>query len=68
MHIAFIGVGHMGGPMARNLMKAGYAVTAFDVSAAMLDPIVAAGAARASSANQAAHKVALREVYVVVVE
>jgi 3-hydroxyisobutyrate dehydrogenase len=54
MHIAFIGVGHMGGPMARNLLKAGYAVTAFDVSAAMLDPIVAAGAARASSANQAA--------------
>ncbi|MCG2621081.1 3-hydroxyisobutyrate dehydrogenase [Arthrobacter sp. I2-34] len=29
--IAFIGLGHMGGPMAANLAKAGYAVTGFDV-------------------------------------
>jgi hypothetical protein len=27
-NIAFIGVGNMGGPMARNLVKAGHAVTA----------------------------------------
>lgn len=33
-HIAFIGLGNMGGPMAVNLAKAGHAVKAFDLSAA----------------------------------
>jgi 3-hydroxyisobutyrate dehydrogenase len=51
--IAFIGVGNMGGPMARNLIKAGHAVTAFDLSAAVLAPVVAAGAHSAPSANDA---------------
>lgn len=32
-HIAFLGLGNMGGPMAVNLAKAGYAVNAFDLSA-----------------------------------
>jgi hypothetical protein len=31
--VAFIGLGNMGGPMAINLVKAGHAVTAFDLSA-----------------------------------
>jgi 3-hydroxyisobutyrate dehydrogenase len=53
MHIAFIGVGNMGGPMARNLLKAGHKVTAFDLSAAVLAPVIAAGAGKASSANDA---------------
>ena len=53
MHIAFIGVGNMGGPMARNLLKAGHKVTAFDLSAAVLDPVIAAGAGKASGANDA---------------
>jgi 3-hydroxyisobutyrate dehydrogenase len=44
MAVAFIGVGNMGGPMARNLLKAGVSVTAFDVSPAALKPVVAAGA------------------------
>jgi len=57
MHIAFIGVGHMGGPMARNLLKAGHKVTAFDPSAAMLDLIITAGAGKASSANDAGREV-----------
>jgi 3-hydroxyisobutyrate dehydrogenase len=39
--IAFIGLGNMGGPMARNLLKAGYQVTGFDLS----DPIRAAAKA-----------------------
>ncbi|MCW2973565.1 MAG: binding domain of 6-phosphogluconate dehydrogenase, partial [Thermoleophilia bacterium] len=30
--IAFIGVGHMGGPMAANLVRAGHTVRAFDLS------------------------------------
>ena len=33
MHIAFIGLGNMGGPMALNLQKAGHDVRAFDLSA-----------------------------------
>ena len=33
--IAFIGVGNMGGPMARNLVKSGHDVRAFDLSAAV---------------------------------
>jgi 3-hydroxyisobutyrate dehydrogenase len=36
--IAFIGVGNMGGPMARNLLKAQDQVRAFDVSPAALKP------------------------------
>lgn len=30
MHIGFIGLGHMGGPMALNLLKAGYQLTVHD--------------------------------------
>ena len=41
--IAFIGVGNMGNPMARNLLKAGHAVTAFDLSAELLASVAAAG-------------------------
>ena len=33
MKIAFIGLGNMGGPMALNLLKAGHALSAFDLSA-----------------------------------
>jgi 3-hydroxyisobutyrate dehydrogenase len=52
--IAFIGVGNMGGPMARNLVKAGHDVHAFDLSAAVLEPVVNAGAKKAESVNHAA--------------
>ena len=45
--IAFIGVGNMGGPMARNLLKAQDQVRAFDVSPAAIKPIVDAGAKQA---------------------
>ena len=31
MKIAFIGLGAMGGPMARNLLKAGHSLIVFDV-------------------------------------
>lgn len=51
--IAFIGLGNMGGPMARNLVKAGHGVTAFDLSIGALETVVAAGAKRAESANDA---------------
>jgi 3-hydroxyisobutyrate dehydrogenase-like beta-hydroxyacid dehydrogenase len=46
--VALIGVGRMGGPMARNLRRAGFAVTAYDtqpanVSALAEDGVAAAG-------------------------
>ena len=52
-NIAFIGVGNMGNPMARNLMAAGHAVTAFDISADFLARIADAGAKTAASAGEA---------------
>ena len=52
--IGFIGVGNMGGPMVRNLLKAGHKVKAFDVIKAALDGVVAAGASPAASPADAA--------------
>ena len=40
----FIGVGNMGNPMAANLIKAGYAVTVFDVTRDKADNLIALGA------------------------
>ena len=34
--IGFIGLGHMGLPMATNLLKAGYRVRAFDLQSAVM--------------------------------
>jgi len=51
--IAFIGVGNMGGPMARNLLKAQDKVRAFDVSPAAVKHVVDAGAAEAKTALDA---------------
>ena len=42
--IAFVGVGNMGGPMARNLVKAQEQLRAFDLSQEALRPVVEAGA------------------------
>ncbi|WP_159913447.1 3-hydroxyisobutyrate dehydrogenase [Pantoea sp. 18069] len=53
MHIAFIGLGHMGGPMAVNLQKAGHSVAAFDLSPLACDKFAAAGLTIASSAAAA---------------
>lgn len=48
--VAFIGLGHMGAPMARNLLKAGHALTVFDLAPAAVDGLVEAGATAAPSA------------------
>jgi 3-hydroxyisobutyrate dehydrogenase len=48
-HIAFIGLGNMGGPMAANLVKAGHKVTAFDLVAASRDQARSDGAAIAET-------------------
>lgn len=53
MHIAFIGLGHMGGPMAVNLQKAGHSVAAFDLSQPACDKFAAAGLTIAASAEAA---------------
>ena len=52
--IAFVGLGNMGGPMARNLITAGHSVTVFDLSAPAMADLTAAGAQSASSALAAA--------------
>ncbi len=51
--IGFIGLGIMGRPMAKNLVKAGYAVTAYDLNADAVQDVAAAGAAAASSIAEA---------------
>ncbi|HEX9085909.1 MAG TPA: 3-hydroxyisobutyrate dehydrogenase [Arthrobacter sp.] len=51
--VAFLGLGHMGGPMAINLVKAGYTVTGFDVVPAALETARAHGIATADSAVEA---------------
>src|SRR5579864_1093269 len=51
--VAFVGVGNMGGPMVRNLLKAQQQVCAFDLSAAALKPIVEAGAQAPGSIKEA---------------
>jgi 3-hydroxyisobutyrate dehydrogenase len=52
-HIAFIGLGNMGGPMAANLVKAGHRVTAFDLVAASRDQAKSDGATIAETSASA---------------
>ena len=50
MKIGFIGLGNMGGPMAKNLAAAGHEVTGFDLTAPMPEGVTAApSAAEAAS-------------------
>jgi 3-hydroxyisobutyrate dehydrogenase len=51
--IAFIGLGNMGGPMAANLLKAGYELTVFDLVPAAVAAAAREGAIPADSAAQA---------------
>lgn len=51
--VAFIGLGNMGAPMARNLATAGFAVRAFDLSAEALQKVADAGLYAATSAADA---------------
>jgi 3-hydroxyisobutyrate dehydrogenase len=47
--IGFIGLGHMGYPMAQNLIKAGHAVTGFDIDNAAAEHLAAVGGKVASA-------------------
>ena len=51
--IAFVGLGHMGGPMAANLVKAGHDVVGFDLAPAALDQARLDGVTVAESAAAA---------------
>ena len=53
MKIAFIGLGNMGGAMALNLHRAGYEVSAFDLSAEACDVLRSQGISIAESAAAA---------------
>jgi len=54
MKVGFVGLGIMGKPMCRNLLKAGHSVTVFDIFPAAVAEMVGAGATAASSAQAAA--------------
>ncbi|WP_287030697.1 3-hydroxyisobutyrate dehydrogenase [Pseudomonas sp. UBA6310] len=49
MNIGFLGLGNMGGPMARNLLKGGHALSVFDLSASAVAAAVEAGATAVAS-------------------
>ncbi len=54
MRIGFIGLGIMGKPMAKNLLKAGYELTVFDKIAEPVKELAEAGASTAGSAREVA--------------
>ena len=55
--IGFVGLGNMGGPMARNLVRAGHEIKGFDLSEEALNFAVQAGVEAASSVQDAAGNV-----------
>jgi 3-hydroxyisobutyrate dehydrogenase len=63
--VGFIGLGAMGGPMALNLAKAGFALVVNDIDAAKTEPLKARGAAVADTAEKVAAAV---ERTIVIVE
>ncbi|WP_395015309.1 2-hydroxy-3-oxopropionate reductase [Robinsoniella peoriensis] len=56
MKVGFIGLGIMGKPMVRNLLKAGYEVVAFDVMEANVEEAAADGAVPAQSSKAVAQQ------------
>ena len=56
MKIAFIGLGHMGAPMACNLRKAGHELVVFDVDKEAMRQFITIGAESAASPGGAASR------------
>ncbi|MBA7507283.1 2-hydroxy-3-oxopropionate reductase [subsurface metagenome] len=54
--IGFIGLGIMGKPMAKNLLKAGYTLTVYDIEPEKINDVVEAGAKAGSSSKDVAEK------------
>ncbi|MGG1948548.1 3-hydroxyisobutyrate dehydrogenase [Trinickia sp. NRRL B-1857] len=59
MKIGFVGLGNMGAPMARNLLKSGHTLQAFDLNEGALHTLAEAGATACASPKQAATDVEL---------
>jgi len=57
MKVGFIGVGHMGGPMCRNIIKGGHDVTVFDLSPAAVKTCTDLGAKAGTSPKEVASQV-----------
>ena len=57
MKLGFIGLGIMGKPMSKNLVKAGYEVVVFDFNQAACDELAAAGATVAENGAKVASQV-----------
>jgi 2-hydroxy-3-oxopropionate reductase len=56
MKIGFIGLGIMGKPMAKNLLKAGYELIVFDINKSPVEELTALGAAAAENPAELATK------------
>ena len=54
--IGFVGLGIMGRPMARNLLKAGYPLVVFDLNKDAMEDLVKAGALAAHSSKEVAER------------
>ena len=54
--VGFVGIGIMGKPMAKNLIKAGYSIIVYDVVKSAVDELAASGASAAQSAFEVAQK------------
>jgi 2-hydroxy-3-oxopropionate reductase len=55
-NIGFVGLGIMGAPMCRNLLKAGHSLVVYDIVPALVDGVVESGASRGASARDVAEK------------
>jgi len=54
LKLGFIGLGKMGAPMSRNLLKKGFELTVYDIRKEAVEQIVSAGARAASSIKEVA--------------
>lgn len=54
--IGFIGLGIMGKPMAKNLLKSGYEIICYDINEAAVKEVVEAGAVEGKSSKEIAQK------------
>jgi 2-hydroxy-3-oxopropionate reductase len=55
-NIGFVGLGIMGAPMCRNLLKAGHTLVVYDIVPALVERVVGYGASSCGSASDAAAK------------
>lgn len=56
MRIGFIGLGIMGKPMAKNLLRAGHSLTVYDLARDSMEEVAASGASAAMSCREVAEK------------